>query len=159
MLLKAILTTVVLSSSTVAMAQTHQASPYHNDDAYYRSIELRRGHVSRRQAVLAASVTLAANHQASFIKIDPRFRVSRLRLELQSGRTYVESVFVKHVDGTQDVVRVNKIISPRTPSLVIDMPTHDIVGVAINSSQMRAARGGGYRRMGAAKVRVIGVRW
>jgi len=159
MLLKVILTTALLSSSAIAVAQTHQPSPYKDDDAYYRGIELRRGHVSRHQAVLAASVTLSANHQASFIKIDPRFRVSRLRLELQRGRTFVESVSLRHADGRQEVVRVNQIISPQTPAVVIDLPTHDIAAVAINSSQMRAARGGGYRRMGAARVRVVGIRW
>jgi len=157
MLLKAILTTALVTSSGVAMAQT--ANPYHQDDAYYRGIELRRGRLSRRQAVLAANVTLRADHQASFIRIDPRFRVSRLRLELTSGRTFVESVLVKHADGSQEVVRVNQLISPSSPYLVIDMPTHDIVAVAINSSQMRSARGGGYRRMSAANVRVIGIRW
>lgn len=155
MLLKGILISALLASSTVATAQTYR----HQDDAYYRDIELRRGKLSRRQAVIAANVRLSANHQASFIRIDPRFRVSRLRLELTSGRTFVESVFVRHANGSQSVVRVNQMISPREPVLVIDMPTHDIAAVAINSSQMRSARGGGYRRMGAATVRVVGMRW
>jgi hypothetical protein len=155
MLLKVVLTTVLLGSSAVATAQTYQPNPYYKDDT---RVELRRDRSARR-VVLARNVTLMADRQSSFIRIDPRLRVSRLRLELQSGRAYVESVFVTHVDGRTDVVPVNQMISPRMPRLVIDLPGRDIARVAINSTQIRQARGGGYRTMRPATVRVIGVRW
>jgi hypothetical protein len=157
MLLKAILTTAILGSSAVAMAQTYEPSPYRHDDTYGR-VEVRRG-VGRRQPVIATNVRLAADRQASFLRIDPRFRVSRVRLELQSGRSYVESVFVRHADGRQEVVPVRQMISPRTPRLVIDLPGRDIAAIAINTTQIRQARGGGYRHMRPATVRVVGVRW
>lgn len=164
-MLKAILTTVLLGSSAVATAQTYE-SPYRQDPTYqtpyrqdaYGRVDVRFGHRARRAVVLANNVTLAADRQASFIRIDPRLRVSRLRLELANGRAFVESVFVTHADGRQEVVPVNQMISPRTPRLVIDLPGNDIAAVAINSSQLRAARGGGYRVMRAANVRVIGIR-
>ena len=155
MLLKAILTTVLLGTTAVATAQTYE-SPYRQDPAY-GNVELRFGPRARRQVVLAENVLLAADRQASFIRVDPRLRVSRLRLELTNGRAFVESVFVTHADGRQEVVPVNQMISPRTPRLIIDLPGRDIAAVAINSSQLRAARGGGYRVMRAANVRVIGV--
>jgi len=158
MLIKAILTTLLLGSPVVALAQTYEPSPYQHDDAYQR-IDVRQGRFGRRQVVLAHNVMLTADRQASFIRIDPRFRVSRLRLDLESGRAFVESVFVTHADGRQEVVPVNQMISPRMPRLVVDLPGRDIAAVAINSTQMRYARGGGYRRMRTANVRVVGLRW
>jgi hypothetical protein len=161
MLIKAILTTVLLGSSAVAMAQTYQQpAPYQHDNDAYGRFEFRHGRFARRQVVLANNVTLMADRQSSFIRIDPRLRLSRLRLQLATGRAYIQSVFVTHADGRQETVAVNQMISPRMPRLVIDLPdAHDITGVAINSSQARSARGGGYRHMRNANVRVIGVRW
>jgi len=157
MLIKAILTTLVLGMSSAAMAQTYQPTYEHND-AYNYDQHYGRGWFARRAFVLASNMTLVADRQATFIRIDPRARVSRVRLDLRIGRAYIDSVFVTHADGRQETVPVGQMISPRMPRLMIDLPGRDITGVAINSSQMRSARGGGYRHMHAATVNVIGLR-
>jgi len=164
MLLKTILTTALLATSATAMAQTYQQptpyqqpNPYAHDEVYGRS-EVQPRWMARR-LMLARDVSLG-ERQSSFIRIDPRTRVSRIRLELTSGRTYVDSVFVTYTGGFQETVTVGQWISPRTPRLVIDLPAgRHVSGVAINSSTpTRAARGGGYRYMRPATVNVIGVR-
>jgi hypothetical protein len=157
MLLKAILTTAVLGTSTVAMAQTYQ--PYDADHPRaYDQTTVVRARFARRM-VLARDLTLAADRQSSFIRIDPRANVTRIRLELTRGRAYVDSVFVTYTGGYQETFAVRKMISPRMPRLVIDLPAAGTVsGVAINSSPMRAARGGGHRVLRPATVNVIGVR-
>ncbi|HEY5927006.1 MAG TPA: hypothetical protein VIV11_35205 [Kofleriaceae bacterium] len=163
MLIKAILTTLLLGASSVAMAQPYPPHDYHPNQTYspdtgeWRA-DSRRGRFWRRQFVLANDLTLVADRQASFIRIDPRARVGRLRLELESGRAFIDSVFVTYADGRQQTVVVRRMISPGMPRLVIDLPERGITGVAINSTQMRSARGGGYRYMRAATVDVIGVR-
>jgi hypothetical protein len=159
MLLKAILTTLILGTSSVAMAQTYQ--PYQTDyNRTYDTAPAQRGRFMRRQYVLASNVVLAADTQAAFIRIDPRLRLSRVRIDLESGRrAYIESVFVMHADGRQESVPVRQIISRNTPRLVIDLAgRRDVTGIAINSSQMRSARGAGSRYMGAVTVNVVGVR-
>lgn len=152
MLLKAILSTLLLGTSSLALAQPYPPSDY--------STESREWHRSgmRGQFVVARGITLTADRQASFIRVDPRTRLSRIRLDLRSGRAYIESVFVTHANGRQETVLVRQMLSPRTPRLVINLPGRDITGVAINSSQMRSARGGGgYRRMQSATINVIGL--
>jgi len=152
MLLKALMSTLVLTSS-IATAQPYEPSD-HED-----STRDSRAGLARGQFRLASDVRLIADRQASFIRIDPRARVSRVRLELTNGRAYIDSVFVMHADGRQVTLPVRQMISPRMPRLVIDLRGRDITGVAINSSQMRSARGGGgYRSMHAATVNVIGLR-
>jgi hypothetical protein len=159
MMLKAILTTLALSASSVAMAQTYQ--PYPTDyNRTYDTAPAPRARFARRQFVLASNVVLAADTQAAFIRIDPRLRLSRVKIELESGRrAYIESVFVMHADGRQEALPVRQTISRNTPRLVIDLGRRrDITGIAINSSQMRSARGAGSRYMGAVTVNVVGVR-
>ena len=159
MTVKAILTTLLLGTSSVAMAQTNQ--PYPSDyNRTYDTAPAPRGRFARRQYVLANNVVLAADTQAAFIRIDPRLRLSRVRIDLESGRrAYIESVFVMHADGRQESVPVRQIISRRMPRIVINLSgRRDITGIAINSSQMRSARGAGSRYMGVVTVNVTGVR-
>jgi hypothetical protein len=161
MQIKAILTTLVVGASSVAMAQTYEPD-YEHRQTYDQPpvtlrVDTRPGFFPRRSFMLANDITLHANRQASFIRVDPRFRLSRIRLQLENGRAFIDSVFVTHADGRQETVPVNQMISPRMPRLVIDLPGRDITGVAINSSQ-RFARGGGVRYMRPATVDVIGVR-
>ena len=158
-MVKAILTTLLLGTSSVAVAQTYQpVPPDYNAQTTQAWRTSPRGRLARR-IVLASNLTLSPRSQASFIRIDPRLRLSRVRIDLERGRrAYVDSVFVLHADGRQEAVPVRRIISRGTPRLVIDLAGRDITGLAINTSQVRSARGGGYRRMGAVTVNVIGVR-
>ena len=158
MMLKALLTTLALGTSSVAMAQTYQPQPSEYNGAYDNAPPA-RARFARRQFVLADNLTLAADSQAAFIRIDPRARLSRVRIELESGRrAYIESIFVMHADGRQESVPVRQMISRNMPRLVVKLSGRDITGVAINSSQMRSARGAGSRYMGPVTVDVIGVR-
>ena len=159
--IKAILTTLVLGASSVAMAQTYHPEDYEHRQTYDEpnTVTLQvntPGFFGRRAFVLANDMTLRANRQATFIRIDPRMRLSRLRVQLENGRAFIDSVFITFADGRQQTVPVNQMISPRQPRLVVDLP-RGVTGVAINSSQ-RFARGGGYRYMRPATVDVIGVR-
>jgi len=169
MLLKAILTTVVLGTSTVAMAQPVQPFDYDHPRDYdqpreydhprvYDERTVPRARFARR-VVLARDVTLTPDRQSSFIRIDPRTNVTRIRLQLTSGRAFIDRVFVTYTGGHQETFSVRRMISPGMPRLVIDLPrAGNVSGVAITSTQMRAARGGGYRYMPRATVNVIGVR-
>jgi hypothetical protein len=157
MLLKAILIIITLGTSTVAMGQPYR--PYDYDQPrVHEETSIVRGRFARR-IVLARDVTVGASRQSSFIRIDPRTNVTRIRLELTGGRAFVDSVFVTYTGGYQETFAVGQMISRRTPRLVIDLPAAGTVsGIAINSSPMRAARGGGFRVHRAATVDVIGVR-
>lgn len=168
-MMKAVITTIFLASSSAALADTpypyDQRGDYgdHYDDRFDdRDYTDQRGtqYRQRRPVLLADNVILnARDSRPTWISINGRFGISKLRLQLQSGRTFVENIIVVYADNHRESIPVHQWLSLRDPAITIDLTHRGLQGIFIDTAQTnRFARGGGWRRMNYATIDVIGVR-
>ena len=174
-MLKAIITAVLLGTSTMAIADTpspdtpYPNAPYPNAPypdrpngytAHPEQFDWRTNFRGRR-VVLAQDVRLDNRIQRpTWVPINARRGVSRLRLQLQTGNAFIDNVTIVFMDGHREVMPVRRLISWRDPSITLDLTHGGVSGIFIDSSPMpgRYARGGGYRRNQFAVIDVIGLR-
>ena len=152
--LKAIITTLIIGSSTVALAQPslrdhREYAPGYYDSAYNDHRRDSDGDgISDRQEMRwrrMRPVTLASNlslsqfdRGAAFVSLDSRFGAGFNRVRLdgdQNGRTFIDSVVLRFADGRTQAVSVRQMLSRRNPSIQIE--TFGATGMFIRGSQMR----------------------
>ena len=164
--LTAIITTLVISSSTVALAQPavrnhrdlaggYSGAAYYNDHGRDRD---RDGIPDRAEArwsrlrpvTLASNLRLSAHDRgASFVSLDTRFGSGFNRVRLSgdlNGRTFIDSVVLRFADGRTQAVSVRQVLSRRNPT--VEIQTRGATGMFIRGSQMR----------GMGTVDVVGLR-
>lgn len=175
-MLKAFFTTVLLASSSVAVADT-QYNHDHRDDYGHRKPDVRTeqddrqdlGHRFDRRAdwrrhpvSLANNVVLTSrDRKPVWVAIDRRAHPSRLQVQLQGGRAYIDHVVLVFADGSRETVPVNEVLTWKDRWVTIDVPQHgDVTGVFIDAAApQRSARGAGSRgRVQRGTVQVIGLR-
>lgn len=147
------------------MADTPYDRPY---DTTQRDSQYDRQHDGRfdsrrrlrRPVTLATNVVLTANRNArpTFIPLDQQFGVRKVRIDLQQGRAYVDTIQLVYTDGRRESLAVRQMLSQRDPSITIDLPQANISGIFIDSTQTRQGRGGGGWRRNSATVNVVGLR-
>lgn len=158
-MLKAAITTLLLGSASVAAADP--VGSFYGDRVESRfdhdSVDRRFGS-NRRPVLLADNVMLETRGRPQFIALDARQNIRRLRLDLQQGRAFVNSIHVVFDDGHRETIAVNRMLSRRDPSLIVDLPHGGVQGIFIDTEQTRFGRGGGLRRQNTAIVDVVGAR-
>jgi hypothetical protein len=148
--LKAIITTLILGSSTVALAQPaardHRdfSAGYYGNASYYNGRDRDRDGIPDRREMRWHRMrpqTLASNLDLSrpqFLPLASRgvTLYNRIRLDGDlNGRTYIDSVMLRFDDGHTQIVSVKQMLSRRNPTIEID--TRGAVGVFIRGSQLR----------------------
>jgi hypothetical protein len=131
--LQAIITTLILGSSTMAVAQP--ALRDHRESVAYR--EDARLHRTR-SVTLASNMSLSARGRGAFVSLDTRFGsgFSRVRLDGDlNGRTFIDTVVLRFADGRTRAVSVRQVLSRRNPSITLD--TYGATGMFVRGSQMR----------------------
>lgn len=172
MSLKALITLLVLGSSSVALADTQLAPPpppqaqsrfYTPDTPDMRDHgDVMRGRWGRRSVMLASNVQLTSgfrDHRGQrplFIDVNDRMGgISKLRFDRAEGFTHIDSVIVMLPNGTWRTYRVDQSLSYRSPSVTIDLDSRMITGLYVYGSSGRGMGTfnvtgirdfGGYRR-------------
>ena len=185
-MLKAVITTLVLGTTSVAMADTpypdyntdyrgqyrgdsyneRYQEPYQQpqyDSRWERHHDERfndRDRDFRRNRVMLAENAVLGSRQGSlWVPIDARTDISRVRLRLDNGRALITNVTVVYADGHRETVQVNRLLSSDQPTLTIELAHAGVRGILVDAQQQRRyARGGGWRRMSTASIDVIGLR-
>ena len=112
MSLKALITTIVLGSSSLALAQ-----PAARVDI--RDHRAPSSWVSQRYITLASSLRLKPGRNV--VDVSQLRPVSMIKLEAQSGRTKIDRVVIELGNGQRKVVRAGGIVTAGNP-LTIDLP-------------------------------------
>lgn len=164
-MLKAVITTLVLGTSTIAAADTPYAGPYRGDypgdrfDDRRHDQTLYNDRFQRQRLLLADNVTLGGRtNQAAWVPIDARHGIDRIRIKLQAGRAFIDSVTIVYADGHRETTQLRRALTTRDPAITVDLRHGGVRGILIDSTQRGYARGGGWRRMATASVDVIGIR-
>jgi len=144
-MLKAFLTTVLLASSTAAVADTPTYHPRRYDVQ------------SRRSMVLAQGMSVGTSGAPRWIPLDARFQPDLLRFDLRRGRTFVATITLVYVDGRRETLRVDRPLNRDERSFAINVDQRGLRGVLVDTGPRRFARGGGGQRR-AAVVDVVGLR-
>ncbi|HVK86319.1 MAG TPA: hypothetical protein VM513_19500 [Kofleriaceae bacterium] len=144
--IKALITTLVLGTSSLAMADstvayktTASAVRDHRNEvrpmpahAMYR--------LPNRAAWVALSTPTMLHEGRNAIKLATPSRYSQLRLQATAGRSYISSVIVRFADGTRQEIAVNKALDARSPMLNLSISSRASVDrVVIKGSTNRRA--------------------
>ena len=159
MSIKALVTVLVLGSSSVALADHTQLAPpppapvpaqaYH-DQGFDARDQYMPGRWGRRpmSTLIASNVQLTSgfrDHRGQrplFIDIDERMGgFSKLRFDLGSGFAYIDTVVVMLTNGTSRTYEVHQPLSYRSPSLTIDLDTRRITGMYVYGRSFRSNSG------------------
>lgn len=144
--IKALITTLVLGTSSIAMADSSVA--YKTTASAVRD---HRHEVTRipaptmfrapyRPAWVALSSPTMLHDGRNAIKLATPSRYSQLRLQATAGRSYISSVVVRFADGTRQVIAVNKSLDARSPMLSLPISSRASVSrVVIKGSTHRRA--------------------
>jgi hypothetical protein len=136
--LKAIITTLILGSSTMAVAQPairdHRESfsyyDGHHDDVRWRRM---------RPVTIASNMSLSSfDRGAAFVSLDTKYArgFNRVRLDGDlNGRTFIDSVVLRFADGRTQTVSLRQTLSRRNPSITIN--TYGATSMFVRGSQMR----------------------
>jgi hypothetical protein len=170
--MKALLTMLILGTSSVALAQPATVVPsypqydqrdHRYDDRFDRHDDARfdgrfdhndgRRAWFRRPVMLASNVSMMRqwnrDQRPMLIDIDQRVGGLRtLEIERNQGRMYVDDVLVHFADGHRQRVDVNQMLSARNPSILINLDHGAVTALSIDGSTMR----------GRATFDVIGMR-
>ncbi len=175
-MLKAAITTLLLGTSTVALADTPYPDTYRDDyrgeyrrETYQPQYDARYEQnydnhfvgrdYRRHRIVLAQNAVLGSAQGSLWVPIDARIDLSRIRLRLDSGRTIVRSVTLVYADGHRETMDVNRALTTDQPTLTVDLTHSGVRGILVDTQQQRRyARGAGWRRTSTATVDVIGLR-
>lgn len=162
-MLKALVATAILGSSTLAAAQPvlrdHREfddrsgydAQYNNDGRY----DVDRGEAQRFRERHRGPVMLARNleldrRQPAFIRLDGR--MSQLRLDADDGRVFIDSIVMTYADGQTQTISVRQRLNDRSQPLTINVDSRatgmyiygmsrrgslDIVGIRNSSGYQR----------------------
>ena len=87
--------------------------------------EARWTRFGNRPVMIANDVSLMRqrnrDHRPLRVDIDARMRLTKLRLDREEGRAYIDRVVITFTDGHQQTVDVNQMLSARSPSLTINL--------------------------------------
>jgi len=90
-----------------------------------RPVDEARWQRFNRPIVLANDVNLMRqrnrDHRPLRIDIDARMRLTKLRLDREEGRAYIDSAVITFSDGHQQTVELHQMLSARSPSLLITL--------------------------------------
>lgn len=97
----------------------------------------------RRPVLLAQNVQMIRRYNRDYrpLRIDLDARVGnlqRLRLDREAGRMFIDSVVVMYADGHRRTVRVNRMLSARDSSVVIDLDHGGVTGLWVYATTPRA---------------------
>lgn len=156
MTLKAVLTTILLGTSSIAAADPGYSSQHYGQhDAGLRARV-------RQPIILAQNVQLTgAQQRPAFVRLDGRNGIRKLRFDVDKGRAYVDSVLVMFADGHRQTIPVRQMLTRRNPSTTIQLPHAGVTGVYIYGASGRAAqarRGFGFGQTERGAIDVIGLR-
>lgn len=180
-MLKAVLTTLILGASSVALATPNvrdQGSyyPYDDDRSYNGDRGYDRGYYDRdyydgdyydghhdygdhawhrRPVLLAQGVRLSGlRERPTWIPLD-RYggAIHALRFDLAYGVSYIDHVVVFYADGHRETIPVRQPLTAYQRSATIQLPHAGVTGLYIYGTQMR----GRFGRAGGA-VDVVGLR-
>jgi hypothetical protein len=159
--MKAIITTLLLlGTSTAALAdsptydqsyQRYDDDRRFDDDRYdgrfndHDDGRFDRRTWFRRPVPLAQNVALYRqwNQQQRplLVNLDARTqRVSKLRIDRNEGRMFINAVVINYADGHQQTLRVNQMLGARQPSISIDLEHGGATSMYVYGSPMRGSR-------------------
>lgn len=156
---KALITALIIGSSSVALAYPDVRDHRQDDDkvlhdhstGQYVTVPTRDDRPmpwrwGNRQITLADNVSITSgfrDHRGQrplFIDVNGRMaNLSKLRLDLSAGRTYIDSIVVMLPNGTSRTYSVKQMLSFRSPSLTIDLDQRAITGIYIYGASMRGS--------------------
>jgi hypothetical protein len=144
--IKALITTLVLGTSSIAMADTNVAFKTttsavrdHRDEVTPMASPWLR-HAAYRPAWVALSTPTMLHEGRNAIKLATPSRYSQLRLQATAGRSYISSIIVRFADGTRQEIAVNQMIDARSPMLNLSISSRASVDrVVIKGSTNRRA--------------------
>jgi hypothetical protein len=161
--MKALLTLLILGTSSVALAQPAPPPSYDHryDQTYERSYDRQarwddrfdRGRF-RAPIMLAPSVTISGRWNQQLAPTLVEFKnqrvvgLRRMQFDSQGGRMYLDTVVIHFADGRIQTVRPHQTLSQREPSVIIDLDQGQISSMYVYATPMR----------GRAAVDVVGVR-
>jgi hypothetical protein len=132
--IKALITTLVLGTSSIALADPGFAVRDHRDDvrtAMYRPA---------RPSWIALSSPMMIDSGKNAIKLATPSRYSQLRLQATAGSSYIKSLTVRFSDGTKQELAINKTLDPRSPMIELPVSSRASVDrVVIKGSTNRRA--------------------
>jgi len=112
--IKAVLVTLILGSSSLALADHYQA-PEVRDHRTFPS------YVAAKPVVLLDNTHLMGR---AYVKLPTTWRTfTKLELKSNNGRTKIDRVIVELANGQREVVRTGGIVTGKQ-SLTIDLPGH-----------------------------------
>ena len=145
-MLKALVATAILGSSTLAAAQpVFRDHRYEDRDDYSQQFRERR----RGPIMLAQNLELD-RRQPAFIRLDGR--TSQLRFDADDGRVFIDSVVMTFANGQSQTISIRQRLNDRSQPLTINVDSRatgmyiygmsrrgslDIVGVRNNSGYQR----------------------
>lgn len=145
---KALITALVLGSSSLAMAapgyQTTAFRP--NPDAVYRS-----------PVVLASNLTLNKAQKRTVLQVDSERRFTKLQISGVSGRTEIQAVTITFANGQKQVVRNLDRLLTGNQAFTIDLEgrSRQIDSIAIKGESAGGIRQGWRRPMAIGAIRVV----
>ncbi|HLL24698.1 MAG TPA: hypothetical protein VK427_21345 [Kofleriaceae bacterium] len=117
---KAIVTSLILSTSTAALADHDTSFSYNDRFDDYQSMRDRRA--PRRPTWTPLSQEISASRR-NVIHIDEsRDNLAALRLQNGSGATYIYSMTLRFDDGSRETIEVGKWLYAGVPLLTFDIP-------------------------------------
>jgi hypothetical protein len=123
MMLKALITTLVLGTSSVAMARpvapNYQPTPVYQP---YRPAPVYRAPAHRSSWVTLGSVNHIANGEMSFwMGRTMNERFSTLKLKSGAGKSLIQRVLIQFANGRTQTVDVNQYLNASNPTITIDL--------------------------------------
>lgn len=148
--MKALITFLILGTTSLAAAnpgpRDARYSQVQYSDRYDRAHWYRDGRPDRmrwrRPVLLAQNVQMIARHHRDDrpvrVNLDPRVgSLDKLRLDHEAGQMFVRSIVVTYADGSRQTFRVNRSLSPRDRSIVIDVRRGSVTGVYVYGQTTR----------------------
>src|SRR5512139_2503471 len=130
----ALITSLVLGASSVALADDTRSYRYDDDDLSVRDHRDGAERFRRRPAWMPLSQMLTASRR-NVIRIDERNDELRaIRLQNGSGATYIYSITLRYEDGHRENIEVGKWLYAGAPSLTFDLAQdHELDRVVVNT--------------------------
>lgn len=124
-MLKAIIATIVLGASSVAVAQpavTVRGEARWGQPDTYRTYERDRRPQWRNNTWVALTSPLQLDRGRTMIDVNQRRSFQQLRLQQTThGMTHIDRVVVRFENGERQVIAVNQRLSTRNPMINIDL--------------------------------------
>ena len=165
--MKALLTLLILGTSSVALAQPAPPPSYDHryDQTYERSYDRSYDRQARWEdrfdrsrfrapVMLAPEVTISGRWNQQLAPTLVEFNnqrvtgLRRMQLDSQGGRMYLDTLVIHFADGHHQDIRVHQTLSLREPSIIVDLEPGQIISMYVYATPMR----------GRATFNVVGLR-